>query len=520
MANEPIKQTIELTSALPRETAQILQEGDALVPDVKPDMAVILKADADVVIEKTEVLSGRVHFTGKLTIKVLYLAKGGERAVNTISAAAQIDDSINIEGLTPDYSVLVCADIANIEYRMMNDRKIGYRAVIEVSAAAEAQNRLEAVTGIEGLPENQIKRSVINFTKTVERKEDRFSVKDEFTIGGGKPGIREVLQASAQIANKEAKAGNGRVNVSGEVLLSVLYKGDDGMLEFIEREMPFNGAIDVPGAKEGHFADAKLKPAEIHAAARPNEDGEDRILDAELIISACVRVTSSEAVSVLEDAYSTEGGLTLEKREARFPRLVCRNKNQYPVKEIVTNPEGSPDMLQILLVSGKPVVDEINLTDDKVCVEGVIHADILYIAESDGQPLCNNKAVIPFRQTIETKGAGRNMDVSLDASIDHTGFNMLSGREVELRFLLSFNTQVIERGEGCIAADVRINPYDESELDKMAGIVIYSVRPGESLWDIAKRYNAGVADLAAVNDIEPAAAIYPGQKLVVVKNAG
>jgi hypothetical protein len=375
------------------------------------------------------------------------------------------------------------------------------------------------VTGIDGLPQEQLRFRKLNVNRTVDCKEDRFIIKEDLPVSSGKPNMREVLYTSVSIANKEVKAVGGKVNISGELIFSTLYKTDDAdnALEFMEHEVPFSGSVDVANAADGMMGDVTLRIIDSYIQPRPNEDGEDRILEAEVSVGASVKVSDLNDVTVLDDAYCINKTLRYTKETVCFPKLIFRNKNQSTVKEIVNLPEGCPDILQVFRVSGTATHDETRVQDDRITVEGVIHTDIIYFAGSDDTPLFNHKAVIPYKQVIEAKGACADMDVSVETSIDHTGYGMLSEREVELRFLLNFTAKVVDNNKADIITDIEFTETDRAELDKMAAIAVYIVQPGDSLWDIAKRYNAGFEELSELNEISDPDAIYPGQKLVVVK---
>jgi len=125
--------------------------------------------------------------------------------------------------------------------------------------------------------------------------------------------------------------------------------------------------------------------------------------------------------------------------------------------------------------------------------------------------------VLPFRQVIEAKGAKPAMRVSVDASIDHAAFSMLSGRETEVRFLLTFNTQVIEEEEARIIHNIEFTELSPETLAGMASMTVYIVQQGDTLWKIAKKYNTAIDELLAVNDIEHPGKIAPEQKLLILK---
>jgi len=518
MTNELIKERINLNRTVGKETTQLLLEGDIIVPDIKPDMDVMLKADADVAFDRVDILNDRVNYFGRLNVKALYLSKG-DNGVHSISSTTNIEEFINIDGVNKEMWASVNAVITNIDYRFVNDRKIGYRAVIEVTASAEEHTENLVVTGIEGLPETQVKLGLLNVNRTVENKDDRFIIKDDLAVTSGKPNIREILHTGIIIANKEVKVTAGKINISGELMVSTLYKTDDtdNGLEFIEHEVPFNGAIDVNGTDDSMACDATLRIIDQYIQVRPNEDGEDRLIEMEVSIGVSLKVTDQREVAILEDAYCINKTLEYTKQTVNFPILICRNKSQNAVKETVQLPPESPDMLQIFRVSGRVQHDETTVFDDKVTVEGVIYADILYIAGSDASPLFNHKAILQFKQTIETKGATDGMDVTVEINIDHVGFSMLSEKEVEVRFLLSCNATVVENAQSDVITDVEFLDTDKSVLDKMAGMTIYIVQPGDTLWSVAKRYNASLDDLIELNDLNDPNLIFPGQKLVIVK---
>ncbi|MDR3240137.1 MAG: DUF3794 domain-containing protein [Clostridiales bacterium] len=519
MSNQLVREKIYLDQSIARESTQILLEGDIIVPDAKPDMALMLQTDAKVAIERTEISLDRVNFIGKLELEVLYIAKGPDKPVYSMGMSAPIDDFINLEGVTKDMWINTKAEIANIDYKMLNDRKINYRAVVDVGVSADYPDVQEVVVDIQDVPENQLLKVHLSLNKTIENKLDHFTVKDQISVPSNKPNIHEILQCATQIANKDVRITNGRVNIAGELLVSTLFKGDsdDSIIEFVENEVPFDSSVDVNGARDDMFADVNLVAQDQYVQVRPDSDGEDRIIDIEVSIGVSLKVYSAESVEILEDAYCIGQELNISKSTVCYPRLVCRNRNQAPVKEVIQIDSGCPDILQIFRVKGNAVLDEVKIIEDKIVAEGVIRTDVLYVAESDETPLYCYQTVVPYRQVVETKGAEPDMQVNLDISIDHVAFNMLSKRETEVRFLLTFNTQVMEEKSVNIIRDIEFEELDLGILENTASMTVYVVQTGDSLWKIAKQYNTSIDELATVNELDNPAKIYPGQKLLILK---
>jgi len=519
MENQLVREKIYLDQNINRESTQILLEGDIIVPDVKPDMAQILSTDARVLIEKTEVSTDRVNFIGKMDLGVLYIAKGPDKSVFSMSITTPIDDFINLDGVTRDMWVNAKAELANIDYKMLNDRKINYRAVVNVSVGAEYTDVRDVVVNIEGVPENQLLKTTLSLNKTVENKLDHFTVKDQITLPSSKPNIQDIIQCTTQISNKDIRIAPGRVNILGELYVATLFKGDsdENLVEFMENEIPFNGSVDVGGVIDDMYADVTLNVEDQYVQVRPDSDGEDRILDIEVSVGVILKVYNTQKIEILEDAYSIDQQLDIIKNKVAYPKLVCRNRNQTTIKEVIQADNSAPDILQIFRVKGSVLLDDIKIIEDKIIAEGAIQADVLYLAESDDTPLYSFVSVIPYRQVIETKGSTPDMAVNLDISIDHVAFNMLSKRETEVRFLLTFNTQVIEEKSVQVISDIEFKELDPGVLENMSSMTIYVVQPDDSLWKIAKRYNTGIDELLSVNEIDNPARIYPGQKLLILK---
>lgn len=519
MSNELIKSQLVIDKNIGKETTQILLEGDIIVPDIKPDMSVILQTDSNVVISRLELTNDRVNFIGKLDISLLYLARGSEKPIHSITLTEQIDDFINIEGVTKDMYGESIAIIKNIDYKMLNDRKVNYRAVVEVSVQTFSFESFEVIKDIGNIKEEQCLKKTVCINRNVENKEDSFVVKDEISIPIGKPSIRELLQTSITVNNKEARVSLGKVFISGELIVTILYKGDNdnSVVEFLETEVPFNGSVSVDAAKDDMFADVSLVVKEKLMQIKPDSDGEDRVIDIEATILNHIRIFNQENLTLLEDAYIINKNLDVSKKKIKYPKLICKNKNQTQIKEIVLLDDQAPLMFQIYRISGVAHLESINVLDDKVIVDGLIETNILYVAEDDNTPLFCYKTIIPFKQVIETKGSRKNMNVNIQSNIEHVGFNMLSGKEVEVRFLISFNAYVTADMELNVITDIDISDMDDEYLDSFSSITAYSVQQGDTIWKIAKRYNTTLDEIVEMNNIENVNMLSVGQKILILK---
>lgn len=519
MAFELIKNKIILDQKIGEETTQVMVEGDIIVPDIKPDISKILQTNGKILLDNIDVGIDKVNFKGKIEFSILYLADGIDKPLHSMTANMVIDDFINVDGVNKDVNVNLNCEIIHLDCKLLNGRKLYIKGVSEVSVKATESIASQVVTDIIGVNEIQLQKNSLTLNCTVENKEDKIVIKDEITVPSGKSNIREILFCDISISDKECRLLDGKVTVKGTLILSTLYKGeiDDNSIEFMEHEIPFNGSIDAKDCIESMAGDVELTVQNQYIQVRPDFDGEERVLEVELSICAKVNVISTEEIQVIEDAYCINKGLVLKREKIKYPQIICKNKNQNSIKETIILDSDAPEIMQIYNVSGRVKVDDIKIIDDKVIAEGIITANILYVAKSDETPLYCYESIIPFRQTIETRGSRIDMKVNIDLSIEHISFNMLSTNEVEVRFILNFNTRVTGEKEIELIVDASLEEFDKELLENTASMTIYICQSGDTLWKIAKKYNTSVNEIAELNDIENVNKLFVGQKLLILK---
>ena len=64
--------------------------------------------------------------------------------------------------------------------------------------------------------------------------------------------------------------------------------------------------------------------------------------------------------------------------------------------------------------------------------------------------------------------------------------------------------------------NMEMKPIDVDKKMELPGITCYIVRPGDTLWSIAKRHYTTVERIKEINGLD-SDMIYPGDKLVILK---
>ena len=81
------------------------------------------------------------------------------------------------------------------------------------------------------------------------------------------------------------------------------------------------------------------------------------------------------------------------------------------------------------------------------------------------------------------------------------------------------NSKIELEIEAIVSKNMQMSIIDEIEADERLednySMVIYYVKKGETLWEIAKKFGSRIEDIVAVNDIEDENKIYERQQLFI-----
>lgn len=125
------KDILEFESVSGTYDTQLLVESDIIVPENEPDVLVLLALNPRTYINEVFVTEGKIQFEGKLTLDILYLGeKNGE--LERIEKEIDYSHVIEDEGIDKRSRCMLVANIENVDYKLVNSRKISMRAVIKI----------------------------------------------------------------------------------------------------------------------------------------------------------------------------------------------------------------------------------------------------------------------------------------------------------------------------------------------------------------------------------------------------
>ncbi len=497
--------------------SQITLDDDYIVPDSKPDVVKIIHNMGNIVFEEPKVSNQAIWVKGRMDFAALYRSDQAEDKMEILSGSIPFQEKISMDGIDDLDPVHLNWNLEDLTVNLINSRKLGVRAVVDIIATAEENTEEEIASGMDGEEDYQQKVSDRTLLTLVTAKKDILRIRNEIALPNAKPNIYKLLWKSIQPRGLETSLENGKVKVTGEAQIGILYRTDeDNQIQWFEVSMPIQGEVECDECESSDIFWAKLEPVTLELETRSDYDGEERLLGIEIVFDVDLKIWREQTIPVLEDAFSLESNLIPKCKETTLQELLVKNHAKVRMAEQMHLEKEQEKILQICSCEGEIHIDETLPTQDGVVVNGVLSISILYVTPEDNFPVEHVKEMLPFEQLVEVPGMSENAQYDLDYGVDQLNVNLLDSTEYEVKAAISLRLLALEKQSFCKIEDIEETPMDMEQLQQMAGLTGYVVKPGEELWDIAKKYHTTLEDLMETNELK-ARSVKPGSKLIIVK---
>ena len=286
---ELIKKNIHMNKLKGKMVNQITLDDDMVVPDKFPDVRNKITEDGGIMVESVKVSPNKVNVIGKLNFKMMYKAVSSEDGIHRLDGSIPFDENINMDGIEEGDTINVDFDVDDLTISVINSRKISIKAIITVTVMAETLRDEEIAVDMESENAECIKDN-LDITQIAIRKKDLLRIREEIDLGAGRMNINEVIWNTASLVGTQIKVMEGKINISGEIIIFVLYTAEEGPIQWVDANVPFNGMIEVPSCYEDMIPSIELKLSAADIEAKPDYDGEQRLLQLDGIINVDIKL--------------------------------------------------------------------------------------------------------------------------------------------------------------------------------------------------------------------------------------
>lgn len=499
--------------------SQVTLDDDVIVPDSKADVESVILDCADVEVEESRLMANRLMVRGRLYFRVLYHAQKS-RTVDSIEGSLPFEENINVQNMSDSDEIRVDWEIEDMNISLIHSRKINVKGLLTLTAAAW-ESCVEMVTmAAESTQGVETVSRTVEAAQLAVQMRDTYRVKEEVELSGNKPNIDQILWYRLEPRGIECRPLDGKLSIHGEMEMFCIYKGQEEHvpLQWLERSIPFSGALEVPDSTDEMVPEVRIRPIHRSVEAKEDYDGERRLLAIEAVLEMEVTLYREERLTVLDDVYCPGADVILRHGAVTVDRLVTRNGSKYKMTDKI-NLSNAQKILQICHADGAVKADRIRPRAGGLEVEGTLWVDVLYVAADDLSPVRCVRGMLPFQYEIAapiSEDSGKKYRYRVISGLEQLSAMLLGNGELEIKAVITMDSIVMEPWEMEVIESAQVVPMDPKKFDQLPGIVGYVVQKGDTLWKIAKKFYASVESIKNSNHLTNDT-LMPGQKLLIIK---
>lgn len=506
------KESITLNETVMRTSEKVLVNGDIIVPDIKSDMAKILRLDSDVVLDNCTYSDGKIEACGKLILTILYVPENDVKPVCSMSTEMPFEAQIERKSLPDGVKCVSNADIFNIEFNMLNARKLSVRAVVNLKIQAIKTSEEEFIVSLDN-SSLEVKDDSASIYRLNCFSNTKFKLDEICDFPQGKPSGISLLKTDINLLNYQTHIITDKIVIKGTVECCTLYISDANKIEHITHEIPFSEVLDADGVNENSMCDLFVDVCVTSASLKADSDGDMRLVELSALFSVEILAYEQSGLSLISDCFSCVGNVSCHQKSVLLERLIHKEDITQSVKGKMSIGENMPPILEVYNFKVKPYVEEISVNDGGILVSGVCDCYVLYLSDKESTPVCSAVAYIPFSFSVNAPNVKDNHFANAKVSLENFSYNFSQNGDIDIRIILNADISAIEKYEKNFIADI-ITKDDDEETGRH-GICIYFVKKDDTLWNIAKKYKIPLNSIIALNNLENPDLIYPGQAILI-----
>ncbi len=514
-----IKKLLQANQERGRASIQMTVESDFNLPDFEPDMIKLIDRKGTARIHETHVEPDQAVVNGALFFQALYKCTESG-AICSLQGEVPFTETIHMEGIQETDQLVLRSSMEDLSLGMINSRKLNIRALINLEAIDHMEQQIELPTGMEDTSVQALYQQQ-KMLQLLTQKKDICRIHSEILLPSNRPNISRLLWQSVQLRGFDSRVRAGEIELTGELLVNIVYKGeeDEKQVQCMETTVALHERIECSVCEPDTLF--KLVPLQIQLEVTPteDEDGENRVLMLEGTLDFYLRIWREEELQVLEDAYSLQDELTLEREPVNLQSLLVKNDSKFKIADQIPLENQPAEILQLCASVGEVFIEDSHIIPDGIEAEGILKVRMLYITASDDMPIGVAEGVIPFTRQIEAEGIRPEDTYELSAGIDQLTVILADNSQADIKAVIGLDSIVFRRQCTSLITGMSRHPVDLEQYEKQPGIAGYIVKAGDRLWDIAKEHHTTVSDVIQMNQLS-GGHVNRGDKLLIVKQMG
>ena len=156
-------------------------------------------------------------------------------------------------------------------------------------------------------------------------------------------------------------------------------------------------------------------------------------------------------------------------------------------------------------------INNTNILNGRIVYEGELNLNFIFSTDANTR-IDTKKYTLSFTFNIDYEQISSNKVVNTRINPVDDEFVITSDGMIECKVNLEFETEMYNNANINIIDEINMEE-DKNEMN--SSMIIYIVKEGDTLWNIAKRYKTTMEDLISLNNLENANNLSIGQKLFI-----
>ena len=395
-------------------------------------------------------------------------------------------------------------NIKKIETKVLNSRKINIKAILEIEAKVYSNENINIISKINNIDDIQKLECTKKINSLLGEGSAKVYAKDTIEIEQ-EDDIAEIMKARIKIINKDTKTSYNKILAKADVQVDIMYLTEDNKIKNISCKIPVMGFIDIENISEESICDVDYCIKNL--IIKPNTNDLHSIYVEVQIEIECTAYEAKE-INLIEDLYSITKDLKYKQKEITSMTDKKNAKEICKITDTINIPEIANNMLYNVQIN--PIISNEQVRNGKVFYEGNLELELLFEGMSKTE---SKKVEVPFSFEVAIDNLDKSSTVSTIIEVKQDEFTVNNG-SLNINVELEFNVISLKNQS--------LNVIDEIDLSENCNndfysMVIYFVKPGDTLWKIAKNFRSTVDDISKVNGIEDPNKLRIGQQLYIPK---
>lgn len=492
MESKKIKTQVFANEVIFEESAEHPVDAGFTLPDYCPEISKILKCRAVSRISSKSVNGRNIALEGTVTITLMYA--DAEHKLCAFEYPYSFSKMFEM-GVDGTGATLCCKSRCEyINCRAVTSRKVDLHGAVGITVLVRKRKCNEILSDYddEGV---ELLRGAAPATTPMGCAEKYLMIEEEIELGQGQPSVRSLLRYDGAATVRESKLLSGKAVVKGELFLTALYCPEEGVAQSVKTAIPFSQILELEGVDENCSCDTKVEIVCLELRPRQSVSGEVRSLSLSAKLLVVTEAYCNNDVAVVLDAFSRRCETEIAKKDLRLKKLCLNLSERFYCKKNFEFEQGAIASISDLWCEAQ--VGFVGMVGNDFTVRGTAQVGLL-VCDTEGVPAYYEK-VLEYEYKRPMDCALEGMVCDPDVEVWSVNYTLTGENCIEIRVELGVTAGIYESKEQKLIADLSVDETKPLRRQNKGAMTVYFASAGETLWDIARHYNAGVEEMMQLN---------------------